>query len=139
MPVTEIFRQDIDFLQDQQIVKALYMSLDPAYLQRIAGEIADITQKIDVSYSSNRYIEFNHQGVNKGQGLLALAKRLGVRPEETIAIGDNFNDLSMIQTAGLGIGVQNAAEGIRPYCDFITAATNNEHAVAEVIERFILS
>lgn len=52
---------------------------------------------LDVSYSSNRYIEFNHKSVNKGSGLLKLAALLGVDPRETIAIGDNFNDLSMIK------------------------------------------
>lgn len=61
---------------------------------------------MDVSYSSNRYIEFNHQGVNKGQGLKKLADILGVDIKETIVIGDNFNDLSMIKVAGLGVGVQ---------------------------------
>ncbi len=94
---------------------------------------------MDVSYSSNRYIEFNQKGVNKGSGLLTLAKLLGIRQEETIAIGDNFNDLSMILAAGLGVGVQNTVEDMKPLCDVITEATNNEGAVAEVIERYILT
>ena len=93
---------------------------------------------LDVSYSSNRYIEFNHQGVNKGQGLKKLADILGVDIKDTIAIGDNFNDLSMIKVAGLGVGVQNTVENMKKECDVITKATNNENAVAEVISKYIL-
>jgi hydroxymethylpyrimidine pyrophosphatase-like HAD family hydrolase len=138
MEVTEIFDDNIDFLKGQEIVKALYMNTDRAYLEQIAEDFKDITQDVDVSYSSNRYIEFNHRGVNKGAGLISLAKLLGVKPEETIAIGDNYNDLSMIRAAGLGVGVQNTVEGMKKDCDYITDATCDESAVAEVIQKFVL-
>ena len=138
MPVTEVFETGLDFLAGQEIVKVLYMNTDYAYLKRIEAELRDITGDVDVSYSANRYIEFNRRGVNKGAGLLSLAKLLGVSPEETIAIGDNFNDLSMIQVAGLGVGVRNTVEDMKPLCDYITQATSNENAVAEVIEKFVL-
>ena len=104
----------------------------------IEDDLKDITGDLDVSYSSNRYIEFNHQGVNKGQGLKKLADILSVDIKETIAIGDNFNDLSMIKVAGLGVGVQNTVEDMKKECDVITKATNNENAVAEVINKYIL-
>lgn len=139
MEVIEVFDDNIDFLKDEEIVKALYMNTDYAYLNQIEKDLEDITGTVDVSYSSNRYIEFNHQGVNKGAGLLSLAKLLNIKQEETIAIGDNFNDLSMIKDAGLGVGVKNAVEGIRKDCDYITDANNNEDAIAEVIEKFILN
>lgn len=105
MEVKEIFDDHIDFLKGQEIVKVLYMNTDYDYLKKIEDDLKDITGDLDVSYSSNRYIEFNHQGVNKGQGLKKLADILGVDIKETIAIGDNFNDLSMIKVAGLGVGV----------------------------------
>lgn len=139
MKVTEIFDDNIDFLKGQEIVKALYMNTDYSYLNQIEKDLSDITQGIDVSYSANRYIEFNHKGVNKGHGLLSLAKMLGIKKEETIAIGDNFNDLSMIKVAGLGVGVNNTIEDMKKECDYITEATNNENAVAEVIHKFILN
>ena len=138
MEVIEIFDKDIDFLRDQQIVKVLYMNTDYDYLTTIEKDIEKELKEIAISYSSNRYIEFNHLGVSKGEGLLSLAKLLGVKQEETIAIGDNFNDLSMIKMAGLGVGVQNVAKGVMPYCDYICDATHNESAVAEVINQFIL-
>lgn len=138
MEVTEIFDDNIDFLKGQEIVKALYMNTDYTYLQQIEEDLKDLTQGVDVSYSSNRYIEFNHKGVNKGNGLLSLAELMGVKQEETIAIGDNYNDLSMIKAAGLGVGVRNVVDGMKKDCDYITKADNNESAIAEVIRKFIL-
>ena len=138
MEVTEIFEKDLTFLKGQEIIKCLYMNTDYSYLQEIAKDLEGITYDFDVSYSSNRYIEFNHQGVNKGQGLKKLAELLGIDMKETIAIGDNFNDLSMIKVAGLGVGVQNTVEEMKKECDIITKATNNQGAIAEVINQYIL-
>lgn len=138
MEITEVSEQNLDFLKGQAIVKVLFQNMDRAYLNQIEADLKDITQDVDVSYSSNRYIEFNHKGVNKGAGLKKLADMLGVNMKETIAIGDNFNDLAMIQAAGLGIGVQNTVEDMKPMCDYIAKATNDENAIAEVIEKFVL-
>ncbi len=139
MEVTEIFDDNIDFLKGQEIVKCLYMNTDYAYLRQIENELKDLTDDTDVSYSSNRYIEFNKKGVTKGAGLLALAQKLGIDPKDTIAIGDNLNDLPMIRAAGLGVGVANTLPEMKPLCDVITEATCDENAVAEVINRFIFS
>ena len=139
MQVTEVFDRDLQFLAGQDIAKVLYENRDFDYLKKIEEELKDITGNMDVSFSSNRYIEFNSKGVTKGAGLRFVAEILGIKREETIAIGDNFNDLSMIQEAGLGVGVQNTIQGMRQYCDYITEATNDEGGVGEVIEKFILN
>lgn len=138
MPVIEFKTPNLEFLKDEEIVKILFMNTNFEYLKQIETDFKDITEMIDVSFSSNRYIEFNHLGVNKGAGLLSLAKLLGVKIEETIAIGDNYNDLSMIKAAGLGVGVKNVAPGMVKDCDYITKATHDESAIAEVINKFIL-
>ncbi len=138
MEVREIFDDNIDFLKGQEIVKCLYMNTDYTYLKKIEEDLKNITGGIDVSYSSNRYIEFNHKGVNKGAGLRTLAEMLHVDMQDTIAIGDNFNDLPMIKAAGLGVGVANTVPDMKPLCDVIIEGTCNESAVAEVIRKYIL-
>ena len=138
MEVTEVFDRNLDFLKGQEIVKCLYMNTDAAYLRRIAEDLSDITGNIDVSYSSNRYIEFNHKGVTKGAGLRKLADLLHVNMRDTIAIGDHYNDLPMIRAAGLGVGVRNTVEAMKKECDIITEAACDEGAVAEVIEKYVL-
>ena len=97
-----------------------------------------MTADMDVSYSSNRYLEFNKKGVNKGTGLQHLASILDIDIKDTIAIGDNYNDLSMIQAAGLGVGVANTVEEMKPLCDVITEHTCEEDGVAEVIYKYAL-
>lgn len=140
MEVVEINDQNLDFLKGQDIVKILFEYPDYPYLNKIEENLKNLTEgKIDVSYSSNRYIEFNHKNVNKGTGLKFIADRLGVDIKDTMAIGDNFNDLTMIKAAGLGVGVQNTTPDMKPMCDYITDATNNEGAVGEAIEKFVLS
>lgn len=129
---------DLSFLHGQDIPKLLFANTDVSYLERIADEIHNLTSDLDVSYSSNRYLEFNHAGINKGNGLLWLAKKLKIKPEETMALGDNLNDLSMIKAAGLGVGMQNTVEKMKADCDYVTQADNNEGGVGEAIERFIL-
>ena len=139
LTITEIAEANIDFLKGQEIVKVLYINTDYNYLKGIENDLRDITEDMNVTYSSNRYIEFNHSGVDKGTGLMKLAEILNVDLQDTIAIGDNYNDLSMIKCAGLGVFVANAIEELKPYADYVTTATNNEDAVAEVIEKFILT
>lgn len=139
MEVIEIFDDNIDFLKDEEIVKILYMHEERTYLNQIEEEVKEVTTDSDVSYSSNRYLEFNYKGVNKGAGIRFLAEHLGIEISETIAIGDNYNDLPMLETAGLSVGVQNMVPALKEKMDYITTATNNEDAIAEVIEKYILN
>ena len=138
-PCTEIFSDDIEFLRGKEIVKAIYMNTDYDYLKRIEGEIADLTGNMDVSYSSNRYMEINRKGVSKGSGLQRLCEILHVDIKDAIAIGDNFNDLSMIKAAGLGVGVANTIEQMKKECDVITENDCDHSAVAEVINQYIFN
>ena len=77
-------------------------------------------------------------GSTKGEALASLAKDLGVDISETIAMGDSFNDISMVKAAGLGVAVRNAVQPLKDEADYITKATNDEGAVAEIINRYIL-
>ncbi len=134
----EFFTPNLDFLEGQDIAKIVFTDTNIPHLQEIEKELQPLLGDVDVSYSSNRFLEFNHKGVTKGKGLLWLADYLGIPREETIAIGDNFNDASMIQAAGLGVCVQNGVDEMKAISDYVTKATNNEDAVAEVIEKFVL-
>ncbi|GER66588.1 Cof-type HAD-IIB family hydrolase [Weizmannia acidilactici] len=128
----------VDFLEHEPISKILYQNLNIPYLRSLEPEMAHITDGYcTVSYSSNRYMEFNAIGVDKGQGLRDLAKILGIDLKDTIAVGDNYNDLAMLKTAGLPVAAGNAVEEIKKVCSYTTKADNNEGVVAELIEKFI--
>lgn len=130
----------LDFLRDRPLVKMLYKDLDHKTLEKINHQVPlELAQTTTATYSSNRYLEFNEAGVNKGQGLLKLAKILKVNPDEIMAIGDNTNDLSMIKVAGLGVAVKNATADLKEFADYITQADYQHDAVSEAITKFILN
>ncbi len=130
--------KEIEELRDKKLTKILYVNRDYDYLKRVEQDFSDIMEQVDISYSSNRYFEFNAKGVNKGNALIRLCEILKIDRSEVIAIGDNFNDKTMIEVAGLGIGVANTIEGMKRYCDVITENDCAHGAVAEVIEKYIL-
>lgn len=139
MKVEEYNAQDFSPLKGQKILKVLFENTDYSYLKQIEEEFSDILDQVDLSYSSNRYIEFNKKGVNKGQALLKLADLLNIDHENTMAIGDNFNDLAMIEVAALGVGVANTHPDMKKLCDVITENDNDHGAVAEVLEKYVLN
>lgn len=131
--------EDLEFLRGkEEVCKLIVTNTDYDYLEKVHTDVRPFLDDITVSFSSNRYIEFMHRGVNKGAGLHKLADLLGVPYEETMAIGDNINDIDMLKAAGLAIGVHNLNPVIKKYCDVVTEATNNEGAVAEAIEKYVL-
>ena len=130
----------VDFLKDTPISKILYQNVDVPYLMSLEEGLKPITDgHCAVSYSSNRYMEFNALGVDKGQGLIDLANKLGIAIEETIAVGDNYNDMAMLKVAGLSVAANNAVDDVKAACDYTTNANNNEGVVAELIEKFIFN
>ena len=91
--------------------------------------------EFDVTCSASVLIEISPLGETKGSALKFLAEHYGVPMHATCAIGDNLNDLSMVEAAGVGVAVGNAVKGLKERADFI-AVTNDEGAVAQVIEKF---
>lgn len=93
---------------------------------------------VNVFFSKPTYLEVLHPEANKGLAVKYMTERLALKAEEVIAVGDSYNDLFMIEYAGLGVVVQNGRDGVKEKANYITEATNNESAVAEVINKFIL-
>ena len=91
--------------------------------------------KFDVTCSATVLIEISPLTDNKGEAVKYLAKYYGIPIEKTVAMGDNLNDLSMIKAAGLGVAVANATEKLKQAADFVSVS-NNEGAVAQIIEKF---
>lgn len=129
----------IDFLKNTPISKILYQNTDVPYLMSLEPQMKHIWEgECAVSYSSNRYMEFNKIGVDKGNGLIHLAEILGIDIADTIAVGDNYNDMPMLAVAGLSVAAANAVDEVKKACDITTDADNNEGVIAEIIEKYIL-
>ncbi len=130
---------DLSFLEGRDIVKILYVNRDFDALQELGASLAPVAERlgVEVTFSSKRYLEFMPAGVNKGTGLARLAEMLEIPLSEVIAVGDSANDLSMIQAAGLGVGVANATDDVRPSCDVVLDTTGMDGAFEELVERFL--
>ncbi len=92
---------------------------------------------LHICKSKPHFLELSHPEATKGHALDTLASRWGVTREQVIAIGDSYNDLEMIEYAGLGVVMGNARPDIQAKADYVTKS-NEEDGVAEVIDRFIL-
>jgi hydroxymethylpyrimidine pyrophosphatase-like HAD family hydrolase len=75
--------------------------------------------------------------VSKGNAVAKLAEIYNIKPAEIITLGDNENDISMIEYAGLGVAMGNAVQLLKDKADYITADYMDD-GVAQVIEKFIL-
>ena len=88
-----------------------------------------------VTTSSEYLVEIVVRGSDKGGALDYLAAHYGIPLSQTVAIGDNINDLPMIEKAGLGVAVENAEQALKDAADFITRSCD-EDGVAYVIRKF---
>lgn len=92
----------------------------------------------NVFFSSDTLLEFNPVNITKGSAVREIAKIKNIDIKNIIAIGDTFNDLDMIKTAGLGAVPLNASYEVKNNADYICENDNNNGAVAEVIKKFVL-
>lgn len=82
-------------------------------------------------------LEFTKKSVNKGAGLRRLAESLGIQKKSILAIGDNNNDVPMLEYAGVSVAMGNGLQAVKERVDFVTA-TNEEDGVARALEQFVL-
>lgn len=102
-------------------------------------EMARLAQKFPqytfvTAYSYN--LEVNMPAATKGQGLMQLAEILGLEREQVMAFGDGGNDVTMLQSAGVGVAMGNACDEAKAAAACV-GPTNNEDGVAQVLEALV--
>lgn len=109
---------------------------DPTQLIQVESELSIRLQgRINVFRSEPYFLELVPQGIDKALSLAVLLEQTQIQREEIIAIGDGYNDLSMIRFAGVGIAMENAQAPVKIAADYITLS-NDEDGVAEAVEKF---
>ncbi len=93
--------------------------------------------RLHVVRSMPRYVEFTAAEVSKGSALDILARHLGVAQGEVMALGDSENDVSMLEFAGIGVAVRNAADEVKRAADYVAEGESGD-GVVEAISRFVL-
>ncbi len=92
--------------------------------------------RITAFRSAPTLIELVHRDVSKGNALLKLAEFYGVTREQTVAFGDEKNDIPMIEAAGLGVAMANAVPELKAVADYVTLS-NAEDGVAAALYKMI--
>jgi len=124
-------------MQQLGITKMLWI-IPPEEAARLQAEMLELLgDKVNCHTSQPYLLEFVDAGASKGRALEAVGAAYGIAREEMIAVGDGWNDVSMLEYAGLGVAMGNAPEEIRGMCRDVTLS-NNEDGVAKVIEKYIL-
>ncbi len=90
------------------------------------------TEEIPIEYY---YTEISSKDVDKWFAIEVLMKKLNIKKEEVVAIGDNVNDKKMIEQAGLGIAMGQSMPQLKEVADYITNS-NTEEGVAKALEKF---
>lgn len=114
-------------------IKVLFM-VEAEQIQSVRGAIAasPFADKYSFVQSSPWYYELLPRNASKGEGLMQLARLLGIDSSRTVGIGDNENDLMLVKMSGAGVAVANAVDKIKEAADYITV-DNNSHSAAAVI------
>ncbi len=132
--VVDNFKEFVDF----DINKCLMTA--PAeqaaeYEQILAERYGDVAS---IYRSEPFFIEIMPKNVNKATSLEKVLEVIGSNREHAICCGDGFNDITMIEYAGVGVAMGNAQAAVKDAADYITG-TNDEDGLVEVIEKFILN
>lgn len=118
-------------------VYKLLVMLDPKDKERVQNAlIAERFEGCKINASAAYLVEANNASNSKGTALEFLANYYGVPIEKTLAVGDQQNDIEMIEKAGLGVAVKNADNALKAKADCVAPYTNNEGVVGKIIEKF---
>ncbi len=128
---------DIDELSRIKTPKLL-IAAKPAEIPSLQAELEAIYgDKAYFAQSEAHLIEVMEKGVNKGAALDTLAKRLGIKKHEIIAVGDNTNDAMLLSHAGFSVAVANAVDSLKETADYICKGERSE-GFNEALRKFVL-
>jgi len=130
--------KDIVVNASEPIYKFIIISDKNNYQPPIIDRISKI-DGLTACQSMPMFCDVMKGGISKAYALQKLSESLDINREEIVAIGDQLNDIDLIEYAGLGIAVANAEDALKEKADVVTISTNNEDAVSEAIERLLFN
>lgn len=110
---------------------------DPEELKSFKDTIAQKHNgNISMTSALVNCVDILNAGVSKARGIAHLSEELGIKQEEIITVGDNKNDIAMLQYAGLGVAMGNAVDEVKQKADYVTVS-NNEEGLACFLEKLL--
>ena len=140
--------------KDEKVIKILISDNSKSVFSAILRKMQEIENinVLDVSHMSRKiinngsqeisleyfYTEITEENVDKWYALELLIKKLNIDKKDVIAIGDNVNDIKMLENCGVGIAMKNAVPCVCEIADCITDYDNNNDGVGYAIEKFLM-
>lgn len=135
MPIkqTDHFLDEVSSISNNKFL----LTGEPAEIKKVRKEmISHFRGYLNIYCSDPFFLEIMPQNIDKAFSLQKLLNSIGLTADEMICCGDGYNDVTMIEYAGLGVAMQNAQPLVREKADYITKS-NDEDGVLYVIEKFM--
>ena len=133
--VEPVLIKEFDRFSDQNITKILWYD-EPGNLRKWTEDFGkEEFSQVTCCISQPVFLEFFHSQVSKAAAMQKIGERYGISREEMIAVGDGPNDIEMLEYAGLGIAMGNAAEEVKRHAGSVTAS-NDDEGVLQVIRKY---
>ena len=134
--VEPIIINNMEQLIENGVTKILWYD-EVEKIEQYKNEIGRyLSDNVNFHPSRPYFMEFVDKYASKAIAMERLGQYYGIKQSEMIAVGDGFNDLSMIEYAGLGVAMANSPDEVKERADYITLS-NEEDGVAHVIREFI--
>lgn len=119
--------------ENTTFIKILLTEANAEVYRQLMEAMGEDAKKLNPVFSEPTLLDVNAAGVNKGKGVQRLSELFGFNTANTMAIGDNFNDITLLQSVGIPVAPANAEEQIKSMAKYITCS-NNDSPLTYAIE-----
>ena len=133
-----VFRQVKSLREAAHEVDGIWkFALTDTDIQKLNRFTTTVERELDLAceWSWHDQVDIAQNGNSKGKRLAQWVESQGLSMSQVIAFGDNFNDLSMIKNAGLGVAMGNASDEVKAHADLVIG-TNTETGIAEIVNKY---
>ncbi|MFT8322469.1 MAG: Cof-type HAD-IIB family hydrolase [Bacillus sp. (in: firmicutes)] len=136
--ITSINPKLVDFqlTSCSSVYKILCMG-EPLSIDSLERELKNHYPELSIYKSKPTYLEIMAENVKKSVAIAMLANQLGINQQEIMAFGDNYNDMDMLQYAGLGVAMGNAPQAVKEAADIVTNS-NDDDGIMHVINKYFI-
>ena len=123
-----------DLIESSSIIKMVFAG-EKEVLDKIKKDFEEMNMDIEITFSAKNFLDVNTINQNKGNGVLDYCRYNNINIADTISVGDNDNDLSMLKITGFSACPRNANDSVKQTVDYICTNDNNHSAIKEILEK----
>lgn len=118
---------------------SLLIKTKPETLQNVAATLHERYLEVDTKTwgGPHNMLEMTPKGVHKATGLAIIANDLGIKRENIIAFGDEYNDVEMLEYAGHGVAMLNGSDKVKKVANDVTSLTNDQDGLAHYLQKYL--